>query len=473
MLHQEPSHLLLILLLPLVLLLFGGGRPSSALQQECSSPGAASAAPQVRAGYWLAHSSHYSPPTQINTSLYTHVYYSALPLDVGSFHVAPPPPDQLPVLAAFSATLKNKDPYLKTLLSVSSSADQQSNSSSAFAAMAGSATSRAAFINSTIELARTYGFDGLDLAWLFPSSPSDMANLGFLLVEWRAAIEEEAKVFSPPLLLTATVYFSAHLFDGAFDNVDYPIQAIGSSLDWVNALCFGYHSSGDVTTADAALHDLLSHQSTSYGISSWLDAGLSPCKLVMGIPLYGRSWFLKNKMKNGMGAQVVAAGPKQKLSNQTGIMAYFEIEESLADPAAQFTYDDRSVASYFHTGDLWVSFDSPEVVSEKIAYASQIGLLGYFLWPISFDSRNYTISQQASDALQQNFASTGREGDGGYEDALTPVELPPLDLTSMKSTAIANSIQYLSAVHLCKLHSCYLFLHFALMIVQANLLYIT
>jgi chitinase len=36
----------------------------------------------------------------------------------------------------------------------------------------------------------------------------------------------------------------------------------------------------------------------------------SAAKVVKGIPLYGRSWFLLNKANAGVSAPFVAAGPK-------------------------------------------------------------------------------------------------------------------------------------------------------------------
>ncbi|KAJ0988900.1 hypothetical protein J5N97_007256 [Dioscorea zingiberensis] len=383
-------HFILLIILALTCL--------SQSQQQCIN----SNNTHVRAGYWFSNSNHYSPVSQINTTLYTHLYYYSLSVDETNFLVTLPPEDQLPIFNSFSSTLKSNNPSLKTLFSIGTDEHENNASNSTISTMASDPTHRAVFINSTLELARAHGFDGLDLAWQYPSSQFDMANLGILLAEWRDSINEEAKNYPTPLLLTATVYFSGHLFQGSSNNVDYPIDAISNYLDWANAICFNYHKDGEVTGADAALFDRISHFSTSYGIVSWLDAGIPPCKLMLGIPLYGRTWFLKNKMKNGLGAQVVAAGPRLKLSNQTGIMAYFEIAELLEKTNSAVVYDNQTVSAYFNNGGLWVTFDSLEIIEEKIDFALQNGLLGYFLWPISFDTPNYTVSKQG-ELKRENF----------------------------------------------------------------------
>ncbi|WOL02508.1 hypothetical protein Cni_G11227 [Canna indica] len=399
----------------------------------------------VRAGYWFSQYNHYSPASSINSSLYTHLYYYSLSLDDVNFGIVVPP-DQLPLLGAFSSTVKSNNPSLKALLSIATKDHQESASCAAFSTMAADPVLRASFINSTLELARANKFDGLDLAWQYPSLPSDMINLGFLLAEWRARISEEARSAGSTLLLTATVYFSNHLFDEPTDSLDYPTDAFSDNLDWINALCFGYHKNNHATVNNAALFDKTSHFSTSYGITSWLDAGIPPCKLVMGIPLFGRSWFLKNKAKNELGAAVVATGPRQKMSNQTGAMAYSEIEELLKDPSSEYVYDNRTGTSYVHCGDLWVSFDSPEVVEDKINFAQHSRLLGYFLWPISFDNLNYTTSRQASEMWLRNYESPNYKREEGFEQGLSPLEAPQDDAPTA-STAQSGSTQRFSMIH--------------------------
>ncbi|XP_073007583.1 nod factor hydrolase protein 1-like isoform X1 [Typha latifolia] len=407
----------------------------STSQRHCTSPD------QVRAGYWFSSSNHYSPISSINTSLYTHLYYYYITIDPAVSTVALPPPDQVPLFATFSATLKSSNPSLKTLLSIATDEHQSSASNAAFSTMAADPNLRATFITSTIELARANAFDGLDLAWQLPASSIDMANFGILLEEWRARIEEEAQNASPPLLLTATAYFSNHLFEGPTDNLDYPTDAISKNLDWLNTLSFGFHKNSNITTADAPLSEKASHFSASYGIISWLDAGIPPCKLVMGVPLYGRSWFLKNKVKNGIGAPVVASGPKQKMSNQTGMMAYSEIEELLTDTSVVVTYDNSTVSAYFSSSNLWVSFNSLAVVEEKIEFALYNRLLGYFLWPISFDNSNCTVSKQASDVWLKYYDSPYFKDGYLFRQAAAPFELPPLDDSTTASAAGSRAKQ--------------------------------
>ncbi|PAN42480.1 hypothetical protein PAHAL_8G158200 [Panicum hallii] len=382
---------------------------ASMSQQLCADGGGGGPAAGVRAGYWSPSSSRYSPVSSIDASLFTHLYYSSVSIDEASYAVAPPPADEASLLAAFSSTVKAGSPSAKTMLSIGTNEYRMDVSNAAFSRMASDRSLRGVFINSSVELARANGFDGLDLSWIFPATQMDMENLGVLLAEWRAKITEESTTnsLSEPLLLTATLYFSNHLFDMPDDNLDYPIDDISSNLNWANILTFGFHGGSNVTTVDAPLYDATSHFSVSYGVISWLDAGVPPCKLVMGIPLFGRSWFLRNKAKNGIGSPTAAAGTKQRKSNQTGIIAYAEVEEYMDSASTVVTYDSQSVAEYFYNGDLWVSFDSAQVVQKKLEFAARSQLLGYFLWTVGFDDSNSTISKQATESWHQY-------GQGGF-----------------------------------------------------------
>ncbi|KAF8668318.1 hypothetical protein HU200_052375 [Digitaria exilis] len=410
---------------------------------------ASSPATTVRAGYYLAAAARLRPLAELDASLYTHLYYSALAVHPTTHKlVLPTDPAEAGLLAAFSPALKSKNPALRTLLSVgttTTAADIAGATATdpAFAAMASDPSSRAAFVAAALALARDLGFDGLDVAWRFPSSAAEMAHLGFLLSDLRAAAAP------PDFLLTATVYFSSHVLAG----VDYPSEAMASGLDWVNVAAFGLRSgaasanAGATTAFDAPLYDRATHFSASYGVVSWIDAGVPEGKVVMGVPLYGRSWFLRNKANHGVGAPVVAAGPKQRGSNATGVMSYAEVSQLLLSGAgdgrsavatAAAAYDNASVASYVAVGDVWVAFDAVAVVAEKLAFAARRGLLGYFLWPVNYDNANLTVSRTgvdgdshslgsvaASEVWMQNEMSSSSKNGTGVRQTQEPVRLPP------------------------------------------------
>ncbi|CAM0905111.1 unnamed protein product [Alopecurus aequalis] len=383
----------------------------------------------VRAGYYFAADAHLQPLPHLDASLYTHLYYSSLSMHPTRRTLQlPADPAQARLLATFSRALKAKNLALRTLLSVTTAGTDAATAGAAsqdpaFAAMAADPATRAAFVGAVVRVARENGFDGLDIAWRFPASAVEMADFGFLVSEFRAAAP-------PGFLLTATVYFSNHVFGAA---ADYPSEAIAGSLDWVSVMAFGLRPAGagsaGFTAFDAPLYDAASHFSASYGVVSWLDAGVPAGKVVMGLPLYGRSWFLRNKANSGVGAPVVAAGPKQRASNATGAMSYAEVQ-ALATTGAghapvMTSYDNASVSSYLAVGDVWVAFDGAAVVAEKLGFAARRGLLGYFLWPVNYDDANLTVSRRASEVWEQSKVSSDLRNVTGVRQRKAPLELPP------------------------------------------------
>jgi len=378
---QPPRNPLIILLFVTSSLIHSS---SSSLNNSINNGG-------VKAAYWPSHS--ILPPSSINTDLFTHTFYAFAHLNNQTFEVEVPSTDDP---AKFTSTLLMKKPSLKTLLSIGGGG----SNTTAFALMASIASHRKVFINSAIALARKYGFHGLDLDWEFPKDAVEMENLGTLFAEWRHAIDLEATASGRPrILLTAAVYFAQYFFLRG-EKRAYPATSIARNLDWVNVMCYDYHGSWDIsaTGAHAALYDPSSNISTSFGIGSWLHSGVTPDNIVMGMPLYGRSWILKSLEETGIGAPAVAAGPKQNLSSETGVMFFSEIREFIRQKKATEVFDKKSGSAYSYSSDLiWVGYDNKQSVAAKVSFAKKRHLLGYFFWAISQDS-NWMLSTQASES---------------------------------------------------------------------------
>ncbi|KAL4367830.1 hypothetical protein GQ457_05G027070 [Hibiscus cannabinus] len=83
----------------------------------------------------------------------------------------------------------------------------------------------------------SYIFYGLDLDWEYPSTPTEMNNLGSLLNEWRtAALNNESTVTgNTRLFLSAALFHNSNYF-----TMLYPIQAIRNSLDWINVMAYDF-----------------------------------------------------------------------------------------------------------------------------------------------------------------------------------------------------------------------------------------
>ncbi|KAI3801748.1 hypothetical protein L1987_29862 [Smallanthus sonchifolius] len=340
-----------------------------------------------KGGYWPSWSIDF-PPSAIDTTLFTHVYYAFLSPNNITFKFEIDDHTTL-LLKNFTTTLQEKKPPVKTLFSIGGGLIGPK----LFSRMALGQKSRKSFIISAIEVARKFDFDGVDLDWEFPQTLVDMVNFGHLLHEWRVAVKKEAKsIGKPQLLLSAATYYKPEL---TLDDVyrKYPVKSINKNLDWINAMCYDYHGSWDLSATGtlAALYDPNSHVSTSSGLQSWIKAKIHREKLVMGLPLYGRTWKLKDPSLYGIGAPAVAIGPGIK-----GAMLYAKVQEFNNQNNAKVVYDKPTVSYYSVAGTSWIGYDDVKSIKLKIKYAQSLNIGGYFFWAINAD-QEWKISRQASE----------------------------------------------------------------------------
>ncbi|GAY65870.1 hypothetical protein CUMW_244350, partial [Citrus unshiu] len=256
--------------------------------------------------------------------------------------------------------------------------------------MASNPSSRKSFIDSSIKIARLYGFQGLDLSWSWANTSWDNYNIGILFKEWRAAVALEARNNSSQsqLILTARVAYSPYSTIGA-----YSIDSIRQYLNWVHVITAEYSRPmwTNHTSAPAALYDPNSVFNTEYGITAWTDEGLSADKLVLGLPCYGYAWTLVKPEDNGIGA--AATGPAL---SDIGFVTYKEIKNYIKSygPNVPVMYNSTYVMNYCSIGKIWFGFDDVEAVRMKVAYAKEKKLRGYFVWKVAYD-HDWMLSQAA------------------------------------------------------------------------------
>lgn len=363
--------------------------PSPEFSPPSSYPGVP-AAPSpisqgIRAAYWPSFESF--PASSIDTSFFTHIYYAFLLPEPHTFKLNITQNDQQK-LPELRAGLSAKTPSVKTILSIGGGG----NDPDVFAQMATTKQTRGVFINSTIEIARKYQFDGVDLDWEFPATVGDMANLALLFKEWRKALENEAKTCGKGktrLLLTSAVYYTPE-FDDYGSARSYPAHAISKYLDWASPMCFDYHGKWDnFTGMHSALYDPESKVSSKHGIGSWIKSGVPPKKLVMGLASYGHTWKLKDPNVNGIGAPAIRVGP----GDEDGFFNYYAIVDFNNENNATVTFDPTSVSYYSYFGDSWIGYDDVRSIKRKVRFARFKGLAGYFFWALGYD-KNWVLSRQ-------------------------------------------------------------------------------
>jgi chitinase len=310
--------------------------------------------------------------------------------------------------------LKKKNRNLKLLLSIGGW-----TYSSNFPVPASTPEGRATFAKSAVALLKDHGFDGLDVDWEYPASPTEGQHYLELLQAIRHELDEYSKhlgnlhgqggqhdhVQAPHFELTIAAPAGPEKYERL------PLREFGETLDFINLMAYDFAGSWDSCAGHQAnLYPSSSHPnctpfSTTKAIHDYTAAGVPSNKIVLGMPLYGRAF------QNTAGPGKPFSGTGEG-SWENGVWDY----KALPRQGAHVHHDEKIGASYSFDnncgGGTMVSFDDPAVVKQKIGFIREKGLGGAMWWESSADK----VGEESLIGLVENKLSAGHHhGHGGME----------------------------------------------------------
>ncbi|XP_058838289.1 acidic mammalian chitinase-like [Topomyia yanbarensis] len=346
----------------------------------------------------------------ISTNLCTHIVYRYVALDPNTYTVRHADSWSDINLQGFKrfVALKQTKSTLKLLLEVGS----RSESSAPYSRMASSSVTRSAFIQSLVSMLKTYGFDGCDLDWEYPvlrgGNPEDRVNFIALLSDMKTRFNGEGLLLSIAVAPTKDFHRSS-----------YNVPEINRYVDFVNLMTFNLHGYWDAQTghnsplyaATWETDSVTSLLNVDACVRGWIDNGLEARKLILSIPIHGRTFKLASTTATGVGMRTVGAGTEGPYSLEAGILSYQEVCELLKTGQYRKVWDNVQQVPYAFAGNQWISFDDVDSVALKATYARNKYLGGVSLWTIdSDDNRNvcggglYPIASTVNSVL---FGSVG------------------------------------------------------------------
>lgn len=328
-------------------------------------------------------------PDHIDATLCTHLIYSFAGLDSGNWTLKSLDPwmdlEDSYGLAGFkkATSLKYKHPHLKVSLAIGG----WNEGSAKYSEMAKDNKARSSFANSALKFLQTHNFDGLDLDWEYPGKrggkPEDKENFILLIQDLRAAFS------NTNMLLTAAIGAAKATIDVAYD-----VEKMYQYLDYVHVMCYDYHGKWDKKTGhNAPLYPRETESASDqelnveYTLKYLLERGAKPEKTMLGVPLYGRAFTLRNPNSNRMGAPAKDTSFQGPYTREDGFMGYNEICVEKLDKQAPWTvvWDEEHAAPYMFRGDSWMSYDNERSVAMKAEFAYDAGMAGVMTWSIDTD----------------------------------------------------------------------------------------
>ncbi|KAF5354725.1 hypothetical protein D9756_005275 [Leucocoprinus leucothites] len=270
--------------------------------------------------------------------------------------------------------LKKEHRHLKSLLSIGGWTYSPS-----FHPVVVNPALRAEFVKSSVQILEDYGFDGLDIDYEYPSNDNQARGYVELLRELRVALDNHAKEKNANyrFLLTASLAGPNAIAApcGPDNYKKLHIAEMDKFLDFWNLMAYDFSGSWDNTA---------NHQANLYGppinandaVQYYHSHGVARSKLVLGIPLYGRSFA--NTHGPGHSFSGIGQG-----TWEAGVYDY----RVLPLPGSHLSEDPKLIASwsYDHDKKEVVSFDDESVGKWKGEYIKKEGLGGSMFWELSGD----------------------------------------------------------------------------------------
>ncbi|XP_058456719.1 chitinase-3-like protein 1 [Malaya genurostris] len=279
--------------------------------------------------------------------------------------------------------LKAINPALKTMAAVGG----WNEGSRKFSIVAANHTLRQRFIRDAIDFSKRHNFDGVDLDWEYPAQRNgnpaiDKNNYAIWLEEIRSAFDREG------LILSAAVASVKHSAEKSYD-----IERVSAALHFLNIMTYDMHGAWDnycglnspLYRGSADNIDVQMQLNINASIHYWLSQGVPKEKVILGIPLYGRSFTLLDPSCNHIGAAVSGPGIAGQYSREPGVIGFNEFCEKQKSEQWDIDFNEEQKGVYATKENQWIGYDNQNTIAIKMEYLLELDLGGVMVWSLEND----------------------------------------------------------------------------------------
>ncbi|TDL29460.1 glycoside hydrolase [Rickenella mellea] len=298
--------------------------------------------------------------------------------------------------------------------------------SSYFSAACADDSTRSIFVSNIASIYHRYDLDGIDIDWEYPSQsgngnkfgPNDTANFLSFLQLLRSTL--------PSAKISAPVQTSTFVGPNGDSLID--VSAFANALDWVMIMNYDVWGSSSTPGPNAPLSDGCHNSSqptaNAYAaVNAWTAAGIPPSKIVLGVPSYG---YLNKANATSLRARSSSSSRlfrKKRLQQQVmlqnddggttnGQIEFNQLIKQGSLVRTQTTTRGNDTSSFVGAGgftrmwdscsstpfltsqsvDQLITYDDPESLSLKAAFAKRAGLLGVEMFDLTGDTERWELA---------------------------------------------------------------------------------
>lgn len=317
--------------------------------------------------------------------LCSHVVYNFVAVDETSFELSSMQPEYDFGEGGFKrfAALKDKYPDIKLIAAVGG----WGHGGGKFSNMTEFRERRTRFVASVVKFLHRFNLDGLEVVWLYPGNyerggtVNDKDNFYYLIRELAKAFKDARRGWEVSVQVPA---------DKSRLDVGYQVDALCEAADFIHVIGYDlrgwWNNFADIHSpmADRA-HDEGNFVGLNVeaGVKEWLHGGCPANKVILGVPLFGRTYLLSSPEENGVGAPTIGAGAAGEYTNEPGYLGYCEICQLL--PNMTIRWDEIGLCPYAFDTEEWIGYEDERSLKVKIDWAVENRLAGIYAFSLDLD----------------------------------------------------------------------------------------